>query len=240
MTNGPAGMRTGPVIAIDGPGGSGKSTVAREIARRLGLRYLDTGALYRAVTAAVLDRDIALTDDAAIAAVAAATGVVVNTDPDDPWTEIDGVRVTERIRSRAVTNAVSAVSAVRAVRAHLLTVQRAAVGAGGIVVEGRDIGTTVVPDAEVKVFLTAAPAARAARRHRDADAPEHDDFSRTHDEMSRRDRLDASRAESPLARAEDAIEIDTTELSIEEVVREILGHCPTSATAGTDRAGADA
>ncbi|MEP7053840.1 MAG: (d)CMP kinase, partial [Actinomycetota bacterium] len=171
MTTRPAVRRTRPVIAIDGPGGSGKSTVSREIARRLGWRYLDSGALYRAVTVAVIEAGADIRDHEAIAKVAATAAVQVSTDPVDSWTELDGRRVTEQIRSRPVTNAVSAVSAVPEVRAALLIQQRRVIGEGAIVVEGRDIGTTVVPDAELKVFLTAEPAARATRRHREDSAP---------------------------------------------------------------------
>jgi CMP/dCMP kinase len=210
------------VIAIDGPGGSGKSTVARELSRRLRLRYLDSGAMYRAVTVAVLDADVDLKDDAAIWATAQVASVAVGTDADDPWTELNGTRVDERIRSRAVTNAVSAVSAVPAVRERLVQLQREIIGAGGIVVEGRDIGTTVAPAAPVKIFLNAHPDARASRRHHDPAAPELSGIALTRAEIDRRDALDSSRPVSPLAKAHDAVEIDTTDLSVDEVVAQIL------------------
>lgn len=225
MTTRQALGRTLPVVAIDGPGGSGKSTVARELARQLGWRYLDSGAMYRAMTVAVLDAAVDAADPLAVATVATKAAVEVNTDPDDAWTTLDGRSVTERIRSRAVTNAVSAVSAVPAVRAALLDAQRTIIGAGAIVVEGRDIGTTVVPDAEVKIFLTADPDARAARRHRDEAAPDRVDLMVTRDEIGRRDESDASRATSPLVKAPDATEIDTTRLSVEQVVAAVLREC---------------
>lgn len=240
MTTGATSGRTLPVIAIDGPGGSGKSTVARALARRLGWRYLDSGAMYRAVTVAVLDAGVATADQVAVAGIAARAAVQVNTDPDDAWTRLDGQQVTERIRSRAVTNAVSEVSAVPAVRATLLTAQRAMIGPGAIVVEGRDIGTTVVPDAEVKIFLTAEPAARAARRHRDTATPDGADLTVTHYEISRRDALDATRSTSPLAKAPDAVEIDTTTMTVEQAVAAILQRCALFAPAHLLRTEADA
>ncbi len=211
-----------PVIAIDGPGGSGKSTVAREVSRRLRLRYLDSGAMYRAITVAVLDAHVDLDDESAIWAVCRLASVAVGTDPDDPWTELNGKRVDERIRSRAVTNAVSAVSAVPAVRDRLVPLQRQIIGTGGIVAEGRDIGTTVAPDAPMKFFLTADPDARANRRHHDPAAQELSGIALTRAEIDRRDVLDSSRPVSPLAKARDAVEIDTTDLSIDDVVGQIL------------------
>ena len=213
------------VIAIDGPGGSGKSTVARELSRRLRLRYLDSGAMYRAMTVAVLDAHVDLDDGSAIWAVCSLASVAVGTEPDDPWTELNGKRVDERIRSRAVTNAVSAVSAVPAVREALVRLQREVIGTGGIVAEGRDIGTTVAPHAPMKFFLTADPDARASRRHHDPAAPELSGIALTRAEIDRRDALDSSRPVSPLAKAPDAIEIDTTDLSIDDVVGQILAQC---------------
>lgn len=239
MTTGTPGARTQPVIAIDGPGGAGKSTVARELARRLGWRYLDSGAMYRAVTIAVLDAGVGQ-DPAAITATAAAAVVTLSTDPDDPWTALGGLRVTERIRGRDVTNAVSAVSAVPSVRAQLVISMRALVGDGGIVVEGRDIGTTVVPDADVKIFLTAAAAARAARRHQESGADHGTDLTVIHAEISRRDASDSSRTESPLAMAEDALEIDATDMSVDEVVAVVLQRCEAFAPGGLTRAEAGA
>lgn len=228
------------MIAIDGPGGSGKSTVAREVARRLGWRYLDTGAMYRALTVAVLDQGVATDDIAGIAEVTARSTVSVSTDPDDAWTALDSVRVSERIRGRAVTSAVSAVSAVPVVRAALLLSQRNLTRDGAIVVEGRDIGSTVVPDAEVKVYLTADVGARAARRHQDAAAPDSADLRVTHDEIRERDVSDSTRLASPLAKAPDAVEIDATSMSVDEVVAAILVLCESFAPLHLLRSQADA
>jgi cytidylate kinase len=235
-----AAARRLPVIAIDGPGGSGKSTVSRELARRLRWRYLDTGAMYRAVTLAVLEAGVDADDTAAIVAVAAAADVMVETDPDDPGTYLAGRPVNDLIRTRSVTNAVSAVSAVPEIRAIVLVQQRTAIGAGEIVVEGRDIGTTVVPDAEIKIFLTADAGARAARRHRDTDAPDANDLAVVHEEIARRDALDAGRSTSPLARAADAIEIDTTSMTVDDVVRAILEQCPPGIVAAASRSDVEA
>jgi cytidylate kinase len=181
--------------------------------------------MYRAVTLAALDTSTAVSDARSVADIASRAELRVSTDPDDPWTEVRGRRVTADIRRRAVTNAVSAVSAVPEVRALLLAEQRRIIGAGAIVVEGRDIGTTVVPDAELKLFLTADAAARASRRHRDDAAPEAVDLTVTHAEINRRDELDRTRTASPLSKAADAIEIDTTSMTVDEVVGTILSRC---------------
>ena len=151
------------VVAVDGPGGSGKSTVARAVARRLGLRYLDTGAMYRAVTWLALERRLDVEDGEALAELTERAALTVGTDPDAPAICVEGADVSAEIRSRPVTSAVSAVSAVPAVRKLLVDQQRAIIAAAprGIVVEGRDIGTVVSPDASVKVFLTASTAERA-------------------------------------------------------------------------------
>jgi cytidylate kinase len=210
--------RDGPVIAIDGPSGSGKSTVARAIATRLGLRYLDTGAMYRAATAAVLAAGIDPDDAARVAAFVAALDLEISTEPAPARVSAGGRDVTAEIRGPAVTAAVSAVSAVPAVRAAMVARQRGLIGAGGIVVEGRDIGTVVVPAADLKVFLTADPAARAARRALETDA----DVGPTEADLARRDRLDTSRAASPLVQAPDALVLDSTHLDPDAVVAEIL------------------
>jgi len=214
------------VIAIDGPSGSGKSTVARRVAQRLGLRYLDTGAMYRAVTWQALEESLDLAATEALESLAARVCLDVGTNPRRPTIAIGGVDVGRPIRSREVTNAVSAVSADAAVRARLLAEQRAVIGDGGIVVEGRDIGTTVAPDARVKVFLTASGDARARRRHRQLarDEPAAD-VDRTHDELVARDHHDSSRVASPLVKAPDAVEIDSTHLPVGEVVAVVLDRC---------------
>jgi cytidylate kinase len=203
------------VVALDGPSGTGKSSAARLLARRLGSRYLDTGAMYRAATVAALHAGIDLTDPEAIARTVAAADIVISTDPEPAVVRLDGVDVSQEIRSAAVTQAVSVVAAVAAVRRQLVAHQRELIGTGGIVVEGRDIGSTVWPDAVPKVYLTASPQARASRRA--GETGQHtDDVARS---LHRRDHLDSSRSDSPLRRADEAIELDTTELTLEEVVQ---------------------
>ena len=219
----PAGAPVRGVVAIDGPSGSGKSTVARRVAQRLGYRYLDTGAMYRAVTWQALDRRVDLEDAAGLAELAERARIEPGTNPRRPTIVIDGVDVSAPIRTRAVTNAVSAVSAVPAVRAVLVALQRRVIAGGDIVVEGRDIGTTVAPDATLKVFLTASSEARASRRHRQltavGDAAAEAD---TLAEIERRDARDSGRSASPLAQAPDALVIDSTSRNVDEVVGEVL------------------
>jgi cytidylate kinase len=211
------------VVAIDGPSGSGKSTLAREVARRLGLRYLDTGAMYRAVTWAVLQAGADLGDAPAVAGVAASVHLEISTDADSESVSVDGVDVARAIRGPEVTDAVSVVSAVPAVRARLVDIQRRLIDGGGIVVEGRDIGTVVAPDATIKVFLTAATDARAGRRSRDlAAAGTRTDAQATAADLARRDALDSSRAVSPLSRAPDALALDSTDRTPEQLVDEIV------------------
>ncbi|MDX6287291.1 MAG: CMP/dCMP kinase [Frankiales bacterium] len=214
------------VIAVDGPSGAGKSTVSRGAAERLGLRYLDTGSMYRAITRRVLDAGVDVNDPAAVAAVAAAVRLEPGTDPARPTIHADGQDLTHAVRSPEVTDAVSAVSAVPAVRACMVEQQRQIIGAGGIVVEGRDIGTTVAPDADVKVYLVADAGKRAQRRTLELrSTSDHDDqtsAAATEEALSRRDALDSGRAASPLARAADAVQIDTTTMSVDEVIDAIL------------------
>jgi cytidylate kinase len=204
------------VVALDGPSGTGKSTVARRLAIRLDARYLDTGAMYRAATLAVLRAGVGLDDPDQIAAVARDLKLDIGTDPERPSVRLAGEDVGEEIRSARVTKAVSAVSAVPAVRQIMVARQRALIGAGGIVVEGRDIGSVVCPDARPKIYLTASAAVRAQRRATEL-GPDVDVAAVAAD-IERRDRLDSSRAASPLHRAEDAIEVDTTGLDIDAVV----------------------
>ena len=215
------------VIALDGPSGSGKSTVARRLAARLGWRYVDTGAIYRAATLAVLRRGVDLADDEAIAATVAGVRVELSTDPAHPMTLLNGEDVSALIRSPDVTAAVSAVSAVPAVRARLVGLQRELAGQDGAVLEGRDIGTTVVPDAPVKVFLHASPEIRAGRRAGDADAGVSaaggNLVERVATDLARRDRLDSSRATSPLVAADDAVHLDSGALDADAVVERVLG-----------------
>jgi cytidylate kinase len=206
------------VIALDGPSGTGKSTVARGLARRLGFRYLDTGAMYRAVTWVVLRDGVDPDDAAAVTDLAARTRITVTTDPDDQHVSVDGRRVDREIRSQAVTTAVSPVSAIPEVRVLLVAQQRELIGTGAVVVEGRDIGTVVAPDAPLKIFLTASPDARATRRSRQ-DGTER---SGTAADLDRRDAYDSSRAHSPLRAAEDAVHVDTTRMDIDEVIQHLV------------------
>ena len=201
-------------MALDGPSGTGKSTVARRLATRLGARYLDTGAMYRAATVAVLRRGVDLGNGVGITEAVESAKIVISTDPEQASITLDGEPVDDEIRSAQITAAVSAVSAVAAVRALLVDAQRELIGDGGIVVEGRDIGSVVWPTARPKVFLTASAEARAARRAGELDA----DVATVAADITRRDNLDSSRAASPLLQAADAIELDTTDLGIDEVV----------------------
>ncbi len=208
----------GVVVAMDGPSGSGKSSTSRGVASRLGLRYLDTGAMFRAMTWWMLEHDIDVNDAAAVAAKADAPLLVSGTDPTAPTITIDGVDVAGPIRSAEVTAAVSAVSAVPEIRERLLREQRDIIGAGGIVVEGRDIGTVVAPDAAVKLYLTADPAARAARRTAELTGVTVD---ATEQDLIRRDKADSGRATAPLSMADDAHHLDTTPYSLEEVIEQV-------------------
>jgi cytidylate kinase len=210
---------SGLVVAMDGPSGSGKSSASRGVARALGLRYLDTGAMYRAITWWMLERGVDLADPVAIAERSAEPELTLTTDPDAPGVHVDDVDVSGPIRSPEVTRAVSAVSAVPEVRRRLVDLQREIIGAGDIVVEGRDIGTVVAPDAPVKIYLTASAEARAHRRTAELTGTTVE-AQRT--EMARRDTLDSTRATDPLAKAADAIELDTTALNLDEVIAEVL------------------
>ena len=205
------------VFALDGPSGTGKSTVARLLAIQLDARYLDTGAMYRAATVAVLRSGVELTDPVAVTHVVEGVKIVISTDPEHASINLDGEPVDVDIRSTETTAAVSAVSAVAAVRAVLVDAQRELIADGGIVVEGRDIGSVVWPTARPKVYLTASPEARARRRAGEVDA----DLATVAADIRRRDELDSTRAASPLIQAADAVELDTTELDIDEVVGQL-------------------
>ena len=203
------------IVAIDGPAGAGKSSIARALALRLGFRYLDTGAMYRAITWWMLRNDVPVDDPAAVAARCGEPAIVSGTDPADPTITVDGRDVAAAIRTPEVTGAVSAVSAVPQVRARLLDLQQSVIDGGGIVVEGRDIGSVVAPDAEVKVYLTADAAARAARRAAEEGGS---DVSATESSLLARDRIDSTRTVSPLIMAEGAVHLDTTPYTLDEVV----------------------
>ena len=203
-------------MAVDGPSGSGKSSASRGVARALGLRYLDTGAMYRALTWWLMAQEADTADEELVAARAAEPGIEVSTDPDNPWTRVNGEDVSARIRSREVSARVSAVARVPAVREHLIAGQRAIIAAAdpGIVAEGRDIGTVVAPDAQFKVFLTADSQARARRRAAEQGAA----VDTTAADQARRDMLDAAQS----AKADDAVLLDATDMTLDEVIAEII------------------
>jgi CMP/dCMP kinase len=206
------------VIAIDGPAGSGKSTVARALAGRLGLEYLDTGAMYRGVTFAALRRGLDPADADVLARLVSSVELEVNVHA----VRVDGVDATIEIRGPEVSRAVSVVAANPAVRSELVRRQRewAAVHGGGVM-EGRDIGTVVFPDAELKVYLDADPEVRAQRRSKEVTDL---DYETVAADLARRDALDQGRDASPLTEAPDALVVDTTGLSVEEIVEQIVGH----------------
>ncbi len=207
------------VIAIDGPAGTGKSSVSRGLARRLGARYLDTGSMYRIVTLAVLRAGVDLDDQHAIAAAADAP-LEVGHDPDVDRALLGDEDVAAAIRGDEVTRAVSAVSAVPEVRSRLVALQRQlANGSDSVVVEGRDIGTVVLPDADLKIFLTASAQTRAVRRNdQNVAAGLPDDYDTVLADVLRRDHLDSTRPVSPLRAAPDAVVVDTSDMTRDEVI----------------------
>jgi CMP/dCMP kinase len=217
-------VTTSVVIAVDGPAGTGKSSVSRGLARALGARYLDTGAMYRIVTLAVLRAGIGLDDANSIAAVAAEAKLAVGYDPDEDRSYLAGEDVSTEIRGDEVTKAVSAVSAVPAVRTRLVELQRQlAAGVGSVVVEGRDIGTVVLTDADVKIFLTASAQERARRRNDQNIANGlGDDYEGVLADVQRRDHLDSTRAVSPLRAADDAVVVDTSDMAESEVIDHLV------------------
>jgi CMP/dCMP kinase len=210
-------------VTLDGPSGTGKSSVARDVARRLGAAYLDTGAMYRAATVAVLDAGVGLDDKVAVARAVAGARIDVGTNARREVVRVDGVDVRERIRGAEVTRAVSPVSAVPAVRRRLVAQQRELVAeAPAVVVEGRDIGTVVLPAATLKIYLTASPEVRAQRRAGQLGVTDPDKIAALAQDMRRRDEYDSRRADSPLRPAEDAIVVDSTDLDRTQVVDKIV------------------
>lgn len=215
------------IVAIDGPAGSGKSTVARALAAREHLTYLDTGAMYRAVTCAALERGVDVSDADAVAALARGLDISLTAGADGERLTVDGEDRTAQIRTPEVDASVSAVAAVPAVREAMVALQRKAAEAGDVVAEGRDIGTVVFPEAEVKVYLSADPSARALRRavqrqggDTAKDASAQVDAAETaaiEAELVARDKADSTREASPLRPAADAVHIDSTDLTVDEV-----------------------
>jgi cytidylate kinase len=220
-------------ITLDGPSGTGKSSVARAVAAGLGAAYLDTGAMYRAATVAVLDSGVSLDDADAVARVVAGATIEVGTTADTELVQVDGVDVAVRIRSAEVTRAVSPVSAVPAVRRQLVDQQRALVAAAdAVVVEGRDIGTVVLPDATLKIYLTAAPEVRAQRRAGQLGLSTPAEIADLAEDLRRRDEYDSSRADSPLRPAADAIVVDSTDLDREGVIAKVVELAASAVGAG--------
>lgn len=211
------------VVAIDGPSGSGKSSVSRGVAARLGLRYLDTGAQYRAMTYWMLQNKVDVGDAAAVAADAGTPRIVSGTDPAGPAISVDGADVAAEIREADVTGAVSAVAAVPQVRARLIALQREIIGDGGIVVEGRDIASVVAPGAAAKIFLTASEEARAARRNAEhsANGGGAGSVAATREALTRRDSVD--NRTNALEASAGAVVVDATELTLEQVIDTVAG-----------------
>lgn len=209
-------------VAIDGPAGAGKSTVARRVAGELGYVYVDTGAMYRAVTLAALRQGIAPDEADKLKALVASIRIELKPSEQGQTVYLNGEDVTEAIRSREVTLVVSPLAANESVRAKLVELQRAMASARGIVMDGRDIGTHVLPDAELKIFLTASVQIRALRRYQELPEDQRIPLSQLEAEIAERDRSDEQREISPLICAKDAIVVDSSELTIDQVVAEII------------------
>jgi cytidylate kinase len=210
------------IIAIDGPSASGKSTLGRMLARALNLLYIDTGSMYRAVALAVMESSISASDDVAVGSLAKRIDIDLHGDPDSLCVTLGGVDITDQIRTEEVTHLSSIISTIPEVRRAMVTRQRE-MGKRGAVLNGRDIGTVVFPDADVKFFLTAEPDARAQRRFIEEQEVQPDaNYQTTYADMIERDCRDSSREDSPLAVAADAIVLDSTGLSIDEVFQKMM------------------
>lgn len=210
------------IIAIDGPSGAGKSTLGRMLARALKLLYIDTGSMYRAVALAVLESSVNATDDIAVGSLARRVNIDLKGDPESLRITLDGRDVTEAIRGEDVTHTSSVISTIPEVRRAMVERQRE-MGRGGAVLNGRDIGTVVFPDADVKFFLTALPQERAQRRFTEERALDSQvDFEETFADMIERDARDTTRSDSPLKVADDAVVVDSTGLSIPEVFERMM------------------
>lgn len=210
------------IVAIDGPAGAGKSTVARQLATRLGVGYLNTGSMYRALTLLALRAGVDLDDEAALSELARTHVIGLEATPAGDRVSLDGEDVTDAVREPVVTGAVSRVAAHRTVRAEIVALQQALLSTGDWVADGRDIGSVVCPSADLKVFLTASPEVRAGRRHAELAAGGDDiGLGDVLQDITRRDAVDSTRAESPLVVARGAVVVDTSELSIDDVVIQI-------------------
>lgn len=207
------------IVAIDGPAGAGKSTVARQLATRLGVGYLNTGSMYRALTLLALRDGVDLDDEATLSELARTHVIGLEATPAGDRVSVDGEDVTEAVREPVVTRAVSRVAVHRTVRAEIVALQQALLSTGDWVADGRDIGSVVCPAADLKVFLTASPEVRAGRRHAELAAGGDDvELGDVLQDITRRDAIDSTRAESPLVVAQGAVVVDTSELSIDDVV----------------------
>lgn len=208
-----------PIIAIDGPAGSGKSTTARMLAKRLGFTYLDTGAFYRALTVKILDAGIAPENETVVVQVAESTTIMIKTTPEGDRVLLDDRDVTTQIRAPHVTNAIAPISSNPRVRAIMVNRQREIGRSGGVVMEGRDIGTVVFPNADLKIFMSASIDERAKRRQLELSKQGIErDFTVLREEIATRDEKDTKRSAGPLRAAEDAVMLDTTDMSIEQQV----------------------
>ena len=211
------------IIAIDGPSGAGKSTLGRMIARELNLLYIDTGAMYRAVAYAITESGVSMADARAVARVAESAEINLAGDPDSLQVTLDGRDISDKIRTEEISHAASVISVIPEVRRALVNRQREMGARGHVVLDGRDIGTVVFPDAPIKFFLTAAPEERASRRYEEDRLKERDiTFEETLADINTRDERDSTREDSPLAIAEAAVVIDSTELSIEDVFERMM------------------
>lgn len=212
-------------IAIDGPAGAGKSTIARLVAKELQYVYVDTGSMYRAMTWLMMKKEIA--PEQADEVLQHAQNVVIELvpGPEGQRVLLDGEDVTAHIRTRQVNGLVSRYAQIEGLRTHLVELQRQMALRKGVVMDGRDIGTTVLPDAEVKIFMTASVKERALRRYNELGSAENITLEQLEKDIAERDRLDEQREVSPLTRAEDAILLDTTSMNIPQVVDAILSHC---------------
>lgn len=211
------------IVTIDGPAGAGKSTVAKEVARRLGFIYLDTGAMYRALTWKALEHHLDVKDEVAMGQLAASTDVRLIPDPLAMRVLVDEIDVTDCIRTPEVSRNVSDVALVASVRDEMVRLQRQLAMNAGVVAEGRDMGTVVFPRAELKIYLVASPGERALRRAKDLEAAGHEvDLAGLEAEIARRDGIDSNREVAPLTQAPDAILLNTDGLTPTEVIAEIL------------------
>jgi cytidylate kinase len=211
------------IVAIDGPSGAGKSTLAKHLAKELGFMYMDTGAMYRALALKVLRQAVDLADDAAMGRLVARTAIDLKESSGKLQVFLDGEEVSALIRTPEISQMASKASALPAVRQRMLELQRALGDKGSVVAEGRDIGTVIFPQAEVKIFLDASVDERARRRFEELRAAGRDaDFSQTLAEMEERDKRDSERDLAPLRRAEDAVTIDSSVLDAEAVARQVV------------------